>query len=299
MTQGYKKAILIIALAQLLANSLFANGNRNTQNEMVVLRLIGHKLLQHAGDSTSRVLPISKRHNQYTIKFENEFAFNPDSLVSIINKQIKNNDNAEGYNVQVLDCDSQKVVYDFEVNFKTSGYLIPCRGRNYPVDCYEIRFSFFNSSTKLDTIALASVENQVKTRKSTSSKWVLGFSILAIIVVAGVIIYKRKPSKKSPNEDWIAIGDYKLNKKLSILKLNEKEEELSGKELDLLLLLNKQINVTVEREEMLNKVWNDEGAYVGRTLDVFISKLRKKLEADDKVKIVNVRGVGYKLVVTD
>jgi DNA-binding response OmpR family regulator len=46
----------------------------------------------------------------------------------------------------------------------------------------------------------------------------------------------------------------------------------------------------------LNKVWGDEGDYIGRTLDVFISKLRKKLEADSSIKIVNIRGVGYKLV---
>jgi len=46
----------------------------------------------------------------------------------------------------------------------------------------------------------------------------------------------------------------------------------------------------------LANVWGDQGDYVGRTLDVFISKLRKKLEADTNVRIVNIRGVGYKLV---
>jgi len=56
------------------------------------------------------------------------------------------------------------------------------------------------------------------------------------------------------------------------------------------------VNTTVEREVILNIVWGDEGDYVGRTLDVFISKLRKKLEVDSSIKIVNIRGVGYKLV---
>jgi DNA-binding response OmpR family regulator len=64
-------------------------------------------------------------------------------------------------------------------------------------------------------------------------------------------------------------------------------------------LLNNTVNNTVEKEIILKEVWGDEGDYVGRTLDVFISKLRKKLESDDKVKIVNVRGVGYKLVVNN
>ena len=52
----------------------------------------------------------------------------------------------------------------------------------------------------------------------------------------------------------------------------------------------------MEREKILATVWGDEGDYVGRTLDVFVSKLRKKLEADANVRIVNIRGVGYRLV---
>ena len=64
----------------------------------------------------------------------------------------------------------------------------------------------------------------------------------------------------------------------------------------MLILLHQNINTTLEREQILKEVWGDEGDYVGRTLDVFISKLRKRLKADDNVKIVNVRGVGYRFV---
>jgi DNA-binding response OmpR family regulator len=67
----------------------------------------------------------------------------------------------------------------------------------------------------------------------------------------------------------------------------------------LLLLLHESANTTVAREVILNRVWGDNGNYVGRTLDVFISKLRKKLEADSGVKIVNTRGVGYKLLIDE
>ncbi|MBT8195742.1 MAG: winged helix-turn-helix domain-containing protein, partial [Bacteroidia bacterium] len=68
------------------------------------------------------------------------------------------------------------------------------------------------------------------------------------------------------------------------------------KEADLLLLLYNSANTTVERETILIRVWGNDGDYVGRIMDVFISKLRKKLEADTSVKIVNIRGIGYKLV---
>jgi DNA-binding response OmpR family regulator len=74
---------------------------------------------------------------------------------------------------------------------------------------------------------------------------------------------------------------------------------LTSKEADLLILLHNSVNTGIEREVILNEVWGDEGDYVGRTLDVFISKLRKKLEGDSSVKIVNIRGVGYKLVLNN
>jgi DNA-binding response OmpR family regulator len=81
------------------------------------------------------------------------------------------------------------------------------------------------------------------------------------------------------------------------LILGNEVTELTGKEVALLTVLHDSVNQTVEREVILNKVWGDEGDYIGRTLDVFISKLRKKLAADPDLKIANIRGVGYKLIV--
>ena len=80
------------------------------------------------------------------------------------------------------------------------------------------------------------------------------------------------------------------------LSFEDNRVELSNKEAELLSLLHTYANAPVEREVILQRVWGDEGDYVGRTLDVFISKLRKKLEADASVKIVNIRGIGYKLL---
>jgi DNA-binding response OmpR family regulator len=95
----------------------------------------------------------------------------------------------------------------------------------------------------------------------------------------------------------ISLGVYLFNRITGELKLNEQKTQLTGKESDLLQLLFENLNTTVERDVILSEVWGDEGDYVGRTLDVFISKLRKKLEEDNSVKIANVRGVGYKLVI--
>ena len=74
---------------------------------------------------------------------------------------------------------------------------------------------------------------------------------------------------------------------------------MTTRESDLLHLLYKSINNTVKKEHILKEIWGDEGSYDGRTLDVFISKLRKKLAYDPRVKLVNVKGVGYKMVIED
>ena len=80
------------------------------------------------------------------------------------------------------------------------------------------------------------------------------------------------------------------------LVFENKKIELTSKESDLLLLLHSSANATIKRENILKIVWGDEGDYVGRTLDVFISKLRKKLQRDPSIKISNIRGVGYRLI---
>jgi len=113
-----------------------------------------------------------------------------------------------------------------------------------------------------------------------------------------VLIYlKNKKSKNNTDTDIFKLGKYFFDKKGMTLSLNKEFTELSGKESDLLFLLYSNENKTLKREYILQEIWGDEGSYIGRALDVFISKLRKKLEADSSIKIVNIRGVGYKMVI--
>lgn len=59
------------------------------------------------------------------------------------------------------------------------------------------------------------------------------------------------------------------------------------------------MNTVVKRDELVKRVWEDQGVFVGRSLDTYISKLRKKLQEDDSIKITNIHGIGYKLEVLD
>jgi DNA-binding response OmpR family regulator len=143
------------------------------------------------------------------------------------------------------------------------------------------------------------------TDKSRNNYWIIIGLIIGLLSLIAVLIFIQEKKanlneieneKSQINPNIIAIGKYKFDKVNMELSYVDSKIELTGKEADLLLLLHKYANETIEREQILKEVWGDEGDYVGRTLDVFISKLRKKLAADDHVKIINIRGVGYKLV---
>jgi DNA-binding response OmpR family regulator len=70
---------------------------------------------------------------------------------------------------------------------------------------------------------------------------------------------------------------------------------LTDKECKILELFNDNFNELIARETLMQKVWINEGVITGRSLDMFVSKLRKKLSSDPELRITNVHGKGYKL----
>lgn len=114
--------------------------------------------------------------------------------------------------------------------------------------------------------------------------------IFSVITMIGFAFYfKMKSRSVIVNSDIIVLGQYYFDKKEMSLQYKSYKIEHSSKETDLHYLLSSVENETLERNHILNKVRGDEDDYVGRTLDIFISKLRKKLDADANLKIVNVR----------
>ena len=81
-----------------------------------------------------------------------------------------------------------------------------------------------------------------------------------------------------------------------LVKASE-EISLSKKECELLAIFVMHPNQIVTRDDLTKQVWEDHGVFVGRSLDTYISKLRKILKTDDSLKLTNVHGVGYKLEV--
>ncbi len=287
--------ITLYILCFLLGFPLSAQEPLEDDHLEVSLRMIGHQVLLQSKDSTSRVLPIVKKDNRYEISFASDFEFVPEDLVAITDSIVKATYIASRYILEVQECDSDLVVYSFEVNELTQKDIVPCQSRVQPKACYTIYFTMMDSGAEI------SEEKQTTQQDEPSSKWYLYVMVIGFILAMGsalfIVFKNRKPTKENPN--IINLGAYKFDKLNTELIIEERRIELTSKEADLLLLLYESNNSTVERETILNRVWGDEGDYVGRTLDVFISKLRKKLEFDSGVKIVNVRGVGYKLVLNN
>lgn len=263
----------------------------------VSLRMIGHQLLLSYGDSSSRVLPISKANDQYIIEFESEFGFVPDDLILIANDVMKEAEIASGYFLEVEECESNEVIFSFEMGSIDSTGILPCRERAQPRARYRLVFTLIGRPEKEEIPKIKIVaSNSSVSKEKNRVRYV--FLIISIGLLLLLFFWRRKKQIKiDPNV--ISLGKYDFDTIRSELKLKEERIELTSKEADLLILLHENANNTVERERILNVVWGDDGDYVERTLDVFISKLRKKLEADPSIKIANIRGVGYKLVMED
>lgn len=98
------------------------------------------------------------------------------------------------------------------------------------------------------------------------------------------------------DEAHIPIGKYFFNKTTQVLYFNESSQTLTHKETMLLYHLSEKRNQVLDRSETLLKLWGTDDFFNARSMDVFITKLRKKLKKDPDIQIINIRGFGYKLI---
>jgi len=121
------------------------------------------------------------------------------------------------------------------------------------------------------------------------------FSIEELIVRVHNLVHRTKTQKAS---EIITIGGFTFDFPKQQLKFkNDDFVQLTHREAHLLFHLIKNKNQVLDRSLILNKLWGTDDFFTARSMDVFITKLRKKLIKDERVQIINVRGFGYKLTV--
>ncbi len=256
--------------------------------EVIIMREIANRVLRYTGDTTSTVLPINRlADNEFEIPFESGFTFKPDSLVRIIDRVISSNDLPRNYIVNVIECNTSKVIFGYAVLGVNQKNIVPCLGRQQPSKRYCINIKFEESSW------------------FSKHLYLLGLGLLGIGLIAFVAqrFRKTESSANEINEELpisktaIQIGQYEFLPEELLLVFESEKIPLTIKEAKLLNIFASSLNQIVDRNRLQKEVWEDEGVIVGRSLDMFISKLRKKLEQDPAVKLTNIHGKGYKLEV--
>ncbi len=286
------RRIRFIIYAILITVLLYAYGSTSSKIEnqefsekvKIALRAAGNEVLLANKDSTSLIQPVVEiEPEKYRVSFESDLSFEPGELVSAISRHFQIAALPDTYRVEVIQCNDGEVAYSYQMDFLEESTIVACQGRNVPKACYTIDVRFLHA------------------KASFFSKQYLSY--LLLLVVLGIFfieVYLRKRSQRASQlqgANYAAVGKFHFYPEQNKLVKEAVEIPLSRKECELLAIFAANPNQIVKREELTKKVWEDNGVIVGRSLDTYISKLRKILQEDDSIRLTNVHGVGYKLEV--
>jgi DNA-binding response OmpR family regulator len=112
-------------------------------------------------------------------------------------------------------------------------------------------------------------------------------------------ILRRTSGSGGAGDDCYELGDFTFDTQKQTLSIGDQTQKLTTKETDLLKLLCNNMNKVLERNFALKAIWVDDNYFNARSMDVYITKLRKYLKPDPRVQIINVHGKGYKLIVDE
>lgn len=285
-----KKIYIYYSLAIILSLGSFFSYFNSDENDFservkVSLRSVGNQLLLSTNDSTSLVLPIREISSyKYQLSFQNNLSFEPSDLTTIIKNSFDKSSLPSFYRIAVFRCSDSEVAYSYEIKNDNAKDIIPCKGRVLPNTCYTVDVKFTNKTQKF-------------LKKYT---FLLAFLLLGIIVFFDFLFSNNKHTHSlSCSKNAITIGSFSFYPDQHKLIRKTIEINLSKKECELLAIFADSPNQIIKRDELSKKVWEDNGVFVGRSLDTYISKLRKKLKEDSSIKITNIHGIGYSLEIKE
>lgn len=256
-------------------------------HRMLALRHVGHGLLRLAGDSLSPLPPVTQpQPNEYLLNFPGPMVFDPLVLYELASATLEQYEVESGYRLAMINCTDSSLAYGFEVSM-FSPEEVSCIGREHPKGCYSLRLTFLESAVQ---------------PRLWLQPWLWAFSVVALAAFGFIFYHQRRvvlaPHEETKTDDSDSIHvfeDLVFSPEKNELRTPEGAVVLSDKERKVLQILFEHANQLVSRDQLLKEGWEDEGVYTSRSLDMFISKLRKKLSGSVRVAIVTVRGQGYKL----
>ncbi len=260
----------------------------------LALREIGHRLLLQQGDSTTAIPPVVfEKDRGFYLKFGGplDYAY----LHKLVEETFYNKGLPSVYTLALFDCESDDLMLGYSTQ-DISEPIVPsdltCVGRNELSDCYHLAINFPAQTEKEDTFLL-----------------VAAIVPIVVLLLGGFWWWKQtQPTKPILGQSQAAAEPEKTVYQLGPLQFEPENQTLIGegepqrltfRESKLLDLFCQNKNQLLPRESILEFVWGDEGVMVGRSIDVFVSRLRKKLKAADNIKIASVHGVGYRMEIAE
>lgn len=303
-----------IALTGLLAMQAVSRhsdqaGERQFSEQVnLALRQTAHRLLSLAGDRSSTIPPVQHPDaHSWLIRLNHNFEY--DSLPPLLRKAFAQHRVEGDYNVAVLACFTEDLMLGYTATALSTDQDVPCGGREQQAGCYDLRVSFPDRAVAPATgkagwmllafacvlLLAGSIYGLFNSRKKNRLKAKAPLNADERLPVGG-----SAPGAGSTNDAAaIRFGQSLLYTANQKLVTNGVEKDLTYRETKLLQLFCNHTNQLLERDLILKSVWEDEGVIVGRSVDVFVSRLRKLLQDDPAVRIVNVHGVGYRLEAGD
>ena len=204
-------------------------------------------------------------------------------MITSIKQKLKAYNIDNDYRVEVFQCNDKEVAYSYQIIKESEDTIVACLDRELPKSCYTIQLRLLDM------------------RQSMSrSQWflIMLFSSVVLLLIEW-IHHKRKVQleQRTNTLEYERLGSFRFYPDQNKLVKEAEEINLSKKECELLSIFIMRPNEIIKRDELTKRVWEDNGVIVGRSLDTYISKLRKKLKDDTNIKLTNVHGVGYKLEV--
>ncbi len=249
----------------------------------LALRRTAHHLLIANGDSSSAI-PAVQQSDANTFMIRMDHLFDYDKLPALLQQSLDLHHIKRTYNVSILDCETGALQLGYNFADLSPKNGVPCGGRKRNPGCYNLKITF---------------EPQKQVVGAQSNWWIVPFG--SVLVLLGFIVWKKNrqehnAEKEAPSDaNKLSFGGSELDISNLILTSKNTSHSLTYREAKLLKLFATNTNQVLDRDFILKSVWQDEGITVGRSVDVFVSRLRKMLAADPQVKITAVHGIGYRM----
>lgn len=285
--------LLLMMLTSVSKSSeLLSTANPSESQINLALREIADQVLKQNQDVFSPIPPV-RREDPNTYLIELKSPVNYALIRQLVDSTLLRHRIRPDYRLSLLDCSTDEVVLGFLAYAKDENKEVPCQQRASNMDnCYYLRLQLVDNWLPTSNTALQKPERQLRW-------WLMGLAILFPLLWMNLRPKEQEPTETEADQDgWQLLTDLTAFHPINqTLRVDQVSETLTYREAKLLRFFFEHPNQVLEREAILQAVWEDEGVIVGRSLDVFVSRLRKKLKGDPELNLVSVHGVGYRLEV--